>query len=94
MQMSGYHVLIQPSLSCLWMSPSSIHVFILFALFRLLPVCCLGTMTFGRQNTEADAHEQLGYSTDQGINFIDTVSLYPFLTFPHSQKQLPLLSTN
>ena len=37
---------------------------------------CLGTMTFGEQNTEHDAHEQLDYAIDQGINFIDTAELY------------------
>lgn len=38
---------------------------------------CLGTMTFGQQNTEAEAHAQLDYATDQGINFIDTAEMYP-----------------
>ncbi len=37
---------------------------------------CLGTMTFGEQNSEADAHGQLDYAVDQGINFIDTAELY------------------
>ncbi|MCF6224232.1 MAG: aldo/keto reductase [Flavobacteriaceae bacterium] len=37
---------------------------------------CLGTMTFGEQNTEADAHEQLNYAVSQGVNFIDTAELY------------------
>jgi aryl-alcohol dehydrogenase-like predicted oxidoreductase len=37
---------------------------------------CLGTMTFGEQNTERDAHEQLDYAIDQGINFIDTAEMY------------------
>ena len=37
---------------------------------------CLGTMTFGEQNTESDAHEQLNYAVDQGINFIDTAEMY------------------
>jgi len=40
-------------------------------------VICLGTMTYGEQNTEADAHEQLDYAIEQGINFIDTAELYP-----------------
>ena len=38
---------------------------------------CLGTMTWGEQNTEADAHGQLNYSIDKGINFIDTAEMYP-----------------
>ncbi len=37
---------------------------------------CLGTMTFGEQNTEVDAHEQLNYAVNQGVNFIDTAELY------------------
>lgn len=38
---------------------------------------CLGSMTWGNQNTEAEGHAQLDYATDQGINFIDTAELYP-----------------
>ena len=38
---------------------------------------CLGTMTWGEQNTEEEAHEQLDYALDQGINFIDTAEMYP-----------------
>lgn len=38
---------------------------------------CLGTMTFGEQNTEADAHSQLDYALARGINFIDTAEMYP-----------------
>jgi aryl-alcohol dehydrogenase-like predicted oxidoreductase len=38
---------------------------------------CLGTMTFGEQNSEADAHSQLDYVIDNGINFIDTAEMYP-----------------
>ncbi len=37
---------------------------------------CLGTMTYGQQNTEVEAHEQLNYAIDQGINFIDTAEMY------------------
>jgi aryl-alcohol dehydrogenase-like predicted oxidoreductase len=37
---------------------------------------CLGTMTFGEQNSEIEAHEQLDYAVDQGVNFIDTAELY------------------
>lgn len=37
---------------------------------------CLGTMTFGGQNTETEAHEQLDFAVDQGVNFIDTAELY------------------
>ena len=38
---------------------------------------CLGTMTWGRQNNEADAHAQMNFSLDQGVNFFDTAELYP-----------------
>ncbi|CAG9296079.1 NADP(H)-dependent aldo-keto reductase [Celerinatantimonas diazotrophica] len=38
---------------------------------------CLGTMTWGKQNSESDAHQQLDYSLSQGINFIDTAEMYP-----------------
>lgn len=38
---------------------------------------CLGTMTYGDQNTEAEAHQQLDYAIAQGINFIDTAEMYP-----------------
>jgi aryl-alcohol dehydrogenase (NADP+) len=38
---------------------------------------CLGTMTWGEQNTEAQAHEQLDYAVAQGVNFIDTAEMYP-----------------
>ncbi len=37
---------------------------------------CLGTMTFGEQNTEADGHSQLDYALEQGVNFIDTAEMY------------------
>ena len=38
---------------------------------------CLGTMTWGQQNTEAEAHEQLDYALSRGVNFIDTAEMYP-----------------
>lgn len=38
---------------------------------------CLGTMTFGNQNSEAEAHEQLDCAIDHGINFLDTAEMYP-----------------
>ncbi len=37
---------------------------------------CLGTMTWGQQNTEAEGHAQMDYALDQGINFLDTAELY------------------
>ncbi|ANJ66981.1 aldo/keto reductase [Halothiobacillus diazotrophicus] len=38
---------------------------------------CLGTMTFGQQNTEAEAHAQLDFAVAQGVNFIDAAEMYP-----------------
>ncbi|MCD2177636.1 aldo/keto reductase [Rhizobium sp. C1] len=38
---------------------------------------CLGTMTWGTQNSEAEAHEQMDYALEQGVNFFDTAELYP-----------------
>jgi aryl-alcohol dehydrogenase-like predicted oxidoreductase len=38
---------------------------------------CLGTMTWGEQNSQADAHAQLDYAVTQGVNFIDTAEMYP-----------------
>lgn len=40
-------------------------------------VICLGTMTWGEQNTESEAHAQLDYALSQGVNFIDTAEMYP-----------------
>jgi len=38
---------------------------------------CLGTMTWGHQNTEAEAYAQLDYALEQGVNFVDTAEMYP-----------------
>lgn len=38
---------------------------------------CLGTMTFGNQNSETEAHSQLDYAVERGINFLDTAEMYP-----------------
>ena len=38
---------------------------------------CLGSMTWGNQNTEKEGHDQLDYAITQGVNFIDTAELYP-----------------
>ncbi|MFZ6774681.1 aldo/keto reductase [Undibacterium sp. SXout7W] len=46
---------------------------------------CLGTMTFGEQNTEAEAHTQLDYALERGINFIDTAEMYPVM--PRAETQ-------
>ena len=38
---------------------------------------CLGTMTWGSQNSQAEANEQLDYAVSEGVNFIDTAEMYP-----------------
>lgn len=38
---------------------------------------CLGTMTWGEQNTQQEAHQQLDFALDKGVNFIDTAEMYP-----------------
>ncbi|EGU34981.1 NADP(H)-dependent aldo-keto reductase [Vibrio scophthalmi] len=38
---------------------------------------CLGSMTFGEQNSQADAFNQLDYALERGVNFIDTAEMYP-----------------
>jgi aryl-alcohol dehydrogenase-like predicted oxidoreductase len=60
--------------------------------YRILPSTqlnvsevCLGTMTWGEQNSEADAHAQLDYAVAQGVNFIDTAEMYPVP--PNAQTQ-------
>jgi aryl-alcohol dehydrogenase-like predicted oxidoreductase len=40
-------------------------------------VAGLGTMTWGEQNSEAEAHEQLDYALAQGVNLIDAAEMYP-----------------
>ena len=37
---------------------------------------CLGSMTWGEQNTEAEGHQQMDYALEQGVNFIDTAEMY------------------
>lgn len=46
---------------------------------------CLGTMNFGQQVNEPDAHEQLDYAVSQGVNFIDTAEIYPIPPERHLQ---------
>ncbi|MGL4311210.1 MAG: aldo/keto reductase [Paracoccaceae bacterium] len=38
---------------------------------------CLGTMTWGTQNTEAEGHAQIDMALDAGVNFLDTAEMYP-----------------
>ncbi|MBB4285149.1 NADP(H)-dependent aldo-keto reductase [Roseospira goensis] len=46
---------------------------------------CLGTMTWGQQNTEAEAHAQMDYALDHGVNWFDTAELYPVPPKPETQ---------
>lgn len=48
-------------------------------------VICLGTMTYGEQNTEQEAHQQLDYALDCGVNFIDTAEMYAVPIKPETQ---------
>jgi aryl-alcohol dehydrogenase-like predicted oxidoreductase len=51
---------------------------------------CLGTMTWGNQNTEAEGHEQMDYALENGVNFFDVAELYPVpanaQTYGHTEK--------
>lgn len=51
----------------------------------LVPEICLGTMTFGEQNTQAEAFQQLEYALDQGLFFWDTAEMYPVPPKPETQ---------
>ena len=46
---------------------------------------CLGTMTWGEQNSEADGHAQMDYALAQGINFFDTSEMYAVPPKPETQ---------
>jgi aryl-alcohol dehydrogenase-like predicted oxidoreductase len=48
-------------------------------------VLALGTMTWGEQNTEAEAHEQIDAALAAGINLIDTAEMYPVPPIPATQ---------
>ncbi|MCF8273853.1 MAG: aldo/keto reductase [Flavobacteriaceae bacterium] len=46
---------------------------------------CLGTMTWGNQNTEAEGHAQMDYAIEHGVNFFDTAEMYPVPATPQTQ---------
>lgn len=46
---------------------------------------CLGTMTWGNQNTEVEGHAQMDYALEQGVNFFDTAEMYPVPASPETQ---------
>lgn len=46
---------------------------------------CLGTMTFGNQNSETEAHDQLDFALKKGVNFVDTAEMYAIPADPETQ---------
>ncbi len=55
---------------------------------------CLGTMTWGNQNTEAEGFAQMEYAVDQGINFFDTAELYPIPAHPDRYAHTEIIIGN
>ena len=55
---------------------------------------CLGTMTWGKQNTEQEGFEQMDYALDQGINFFDTAELYPVPPHPDRYAHTEIIIGN
>lgn len=55
---------------------------------------CLGTMTWGQQNTEIEAHQQLDLAVEKGINFIDCAEMYPIPANPKTQGRSELYIGN
>ena len=49
---------------------------------------CLGSMTWGTQNTAAEGHAQIDMALDHGINFIDTAEMYPTKPLSHFEPML------
>ena len=50
---------------------------------------CLGTMTWGEQNTQNEAFEQMDFALDQGVNFWDTAELYAVPPVSYTHLTLP-----
>ncbi|GAB7256020.1 NADP(H)-dependent aldo-keto reductase [Polaribacter sp. OB-PA-B3] len=48
---------------------------------------CLGTMTWGKQNTQDEAFEQMDYALEKGVNFFDTAELYPVPATPETYAE-------
>ena len=46
---------------------------------------CLGTMTFGEQNSQEQSYELMNYATGKGVNFFDTAEMYPI--YPKKKTQ-------
>jgi len=52
---------------------------------ELVTNCCLGTMTWGEQNTEAEGHAQMDYALERGVTFWDTAEMYAVPPRPETQ---------
>ncbi|MFT7234699.1 MAG: aryl-alcohol dehydrogenase-like predicted oxidoreductase [Methylophagaceae bacterium] len=52
---------------------------------------CLGTMTYGEQNTKEESHQQLDYAVEHGVNFIDTAELYAIPPKPETYGQTEVI---
>ena len=52
-----------------------------------ISLICLGTMTFGEQNSAEEAYRQLDYALERGVNFIDTAEMYPVAPRPETQGE-------
>ena len=52
-------------------------------------VICLGTMTWGEQNTPEQAFEQMDYAVSRGVNFFDTAELYAIPPKAETTKMRP-----
>jgi aryl-alcohol dehydrogenase-like predicted oxidoreductase len=52
---------------------------------QMVSSICLGTMTYGEQNTESEGHAQMDYALDRGINFFDTSEMYAIPPKPETQ---------
>ena len=48
-------------------------------------IICLGTMTWGQQNSEVEGHDQMDYALERGINFFDTAEMYSIPPKPETQ---------
>ena len=55
---------------------------------------CLGTMTWGNQNTQAEGFEQMDYALDRGIQFFDTAELYPVPATPERYAHTEIIIGN
>lgn len=60
----------------------------------LLPEICLGTMTFGEQNTQDEAFAQLDYALERGLYFWDTAEMYPVPPKPETQGATEVMIGN